>query len=73
MDETGHIARPPTEGASLRERPEWLSPKDLEECFGIGRTKAWELCKALPHVYVGRSIRVHRDTLVKELREHGRI
>ena len=57
----------------LSDRPEWLSPRDLQEVFGIGRTKSFNICQALPHIYIGRSIRVHKSTVVKELMEKGRL
>jgi len=58
----------------LRERPEWLSPRDLQEIFGIGRTHAWKICTSLTHVYLGpRSIRIHQSTLSEYLRRGGRI
>ena len=57
----------------LLDRPEWLSPRDLQEVFGVGKTKAYDICAALPHIYVGRNIRVHRKTVVKELLEKGRL
>ena len=50
----------PTGASSLRDhsplsdRPEWLSPRDLQEVFGIGRTKSFNICKALPHIYTSR-------------------
>ena len=65
----------PTGASSLRDhsplsdRPEWLSPRDLQEVFGIGRTKSFNICKELPHIYIGRCIRVHKSTIVNELRE----
>lgn len=65
--------------ASLRDnsppadRPEWLSPKDLQEVFGIGRSKAFNVCNELPHIYIGRSIRVNKKTIAKELIETGRL
>ena len=59
--------------SALNDRPEWLSPRDISEVFGVGRTKAYEICAALPHIYVGRNIRVHRKTVVKELLEKGRL
>lgn len=70
---------PPTGASSLRDntplsgRPEWLSPRDLQEVFGIGRTKSFNVCQALPHIYIGRSIRVHKSTIVNELREKGKL
>jgi hypothetical protein len=57
----------------LRDRPEWLGPRDLQEVFGIGRSKSFEVCNALPHINIGRSIRVHKSTITKELLEKGRL
>ena len=57
----------------LLDRPEWLSPRDLQEVFGIGRTKSFDICNQLPHIYIGRCIRVHKSTIVKELMEKGRL
>ena len=68
-----------TRASSLRDssplvnRPEWLSPRDLQEVFGIGRTKSFNVCNALPHIYIGRSIRIHKSTIVRKLREKGRL
>lgn len=59
--------------APLNERPEWLSARDIAEVFGIGRTKAYEICAALPHIYIGRSIRVNRRTVRDELLAKGKI
>lgn len=59
--------------SALTERPEWLSPRDISEVFGIGKSKAYETCAALPHIYVGRSIRVHRKTVIAELRDKGKL
>ena len=59
--------------SGLMERPEWLGPRDLMEVFGIGRTKAFEVCRALPHIYIGRSIRVHRQIVAREITEKGRL
>ena len=61
------------DSSPLRDRPEWLSPRDIAEVFGVGKTKSYEICSALPHIYVGRNIRVHRKTVVKELMEKGRL
>lgn len=61
------------DNSPLSDRPEWLSPRDLQEVFGIGRTKAFNVCQALPHIYIGRAIRVHRSTIAKELKEKGRL
>ena len=75
----GEAMEGPTGASSLRDhsplsdRPEWLSPRDLQEVFGIGRTKAFTICQALPHIYIGRSIRVNKKTLAKTLIEKGRL
>ena len=57
----------------LADRPEWIGPRDLQEVFSIGRTKAFTICQALPHIYIGRSIRVNKKTLAKTLIEKGRL
>ena len=68
-----------SKGASLRDnspladRPEWIGPRDLQEVFGIGRTKAFTVCRTLPHIYIGRAIRVNKKTVAKELIEKGRL
>ena len=61
------------DSSPLRDRPEWLSPRDIAEVFGVGKSKSYEICAALPHIYVGRNIRVHRKTVMKELMERGRL
>ncbi len=58
---------------ALRDRPEWLSPRDIAEVFGVGKSKSYEICAALPHIYVGRNIRVNRQTVAKEILEKGRL
>ena len=64
-------ANPLRNNSPLNERPEWLSPRDISEVFGIGRTKAYEICSALPHIHIGRSIRVNRRTIRDELMAKG--
>lgn len=59
------------DSSPLVDRPEWLSPRDIAEVFGVGKSKSYEICAALPHIYVGRNIRVHRLTVLQELREKG--
>ena len=73
MMEAARPASALRDNSALRDRPEWLSPRDLQEVFGIGRTKSFNVCQALPHIYIGRSIRVHKSTIVKELIEKGRL
>lgn len=55
----------------LSDRPEWLSPRDLQEVFGIWQTKSFNIRKELPHIHIGRCIRVHKSKIVKELMEKG--
>ncbi len=54
--------------AGLAERGEWLSPRDIQEIFSLSHTAAWEVCRRLPHIRVGRSIRVARRDVVDALR-----
>lgn len=57
LGERGHRA------LTLTERPEWLGPRDIAEVLGVGTTQGYKACRALPHVYVGSSIRVSRAYL----------
>lgn len=61
------------DNSPLADRPEWIGPRDLMEVFGIGRTKAFTVCQSLPHIYIGRAIRVNKKTVAKELIENGRL
>lgn len=61
------------DNSPLADRPEWIGPRDLIEVFGIGRTKAFTVCQSLPHIYIGRAIRVNKKTVAKELIENGRL
>ncbi len=38
------------DSSPLTDRPEWLSPKDIAEVFGVGKSKSYEICAALPHI-----------------------
>ena len=29
---------------TLMERPEWLSPRDIAEVFGVGTTQSYKVC-----------------------------
>lgn len=73
MDERVTRAASLRDNSPLADRPEWIGPRDLQEVFGIGRSKAFNVCNALPHIYIGRSIRVNKKTIVKELIEKGRL
>ena len=73
MNEYASRASSLKNNSSLNDRPEWLSPRDIQEVFGVGRTKAFEICRALPHIYVGNAIRVNRRTIRDELMEKGRL
>lgn len=56
---------------TLDRRGEWLSPTDIKEVFGVGRTTAYKVVTALPHIRVGNSVRVHKSDVYKALREQG--
>ena len=58
---------------TLMERPEWLSPRDIAEVFGVGTTQSYKVCQALPHIYIGSSIRVNRASIRAALRDGGRL
>lgn len=58
--------RDPTRG--LAQRGEWLSPRDLEETLSVSRTTAWRIATRLPHVRIGRGIRVARSDVLAALR-----
>ena len=58
---------------TLMERPEWLSPRDIAEVFGVGTTQSYKVCQALPHIYIGSSIRVNRASILAALKEGGRL
>ena len=65
---TEHQPRSP-----LCDRPEWLGPRDIQEVFGVGRTKSYQLVNDLPHIRVGGLLRVNRRTVQKELLDKGRL
>lgn len=73
MDEQISRAATLRDNSPLSDRPEWIGSRDLQEVFGIGWSKAFNACNALPHIYIGRSIRVHKKTIAKELLEKGRL
>ena len=74
MMEAARPASALRDNSALRDRPEWLSPRDIAEVFGVGKSKSYyEICAALPHIYVGRNIRVNRQTVAKEILEKGRL
>ncbi len=54
MMEAARPASALRDNSALRDRPEWLSPRDIAEVFGVGKSKSYEICAALPHIYVGR-------------------
>ena len=56
---------------TLMERPEWLSPRDIAEVFGVGTTQSYKVCQALPHIYIGEVIRVNEASVVRGIRETG--
>ena len=50
---------------------EWLTLREMQEMFSIGRTKAWQLVASgeVPAVKIGRSVRVSRKELEGWLEE----
>ncbi len=52
---------------------EWLSPAEVREYAGIGRTKLWEILSAgeIAAAKVGRSVKVNRLALEKYLADHA--
>ncbi len=63
----GPVERPLSDTSPLCDGPEWLGPRDIQEMFGVGRTKNSQLINALPHIRVGGLLRVNRRTVQKEL------
>ena len=70
---TGPTERSLSDTSPLCDRPEWLGPRDIQEVFGVGRTKSYQLINALPHIRVGGLLRVNRRTVQKELLDKGRL
>lgn len=70
---SGPAERSLADTSPLSDRPEWLGPRDIQEVFGIGRTKSYQVINALPHIRVGGLIRVNRRTMQKELLDKGRL
>ena len=65
------VFNPFADTTPLDKRGEWLSPMDIKEVFGVGRTTAYRVVMALPHIKVGNVVRVHKSTVYKALREQG--
>jgi hypothetical protein len=70
---SGPAERSLADTSPLSDRPEWLGPRDIQEVFGIGRTKSYQVINALPHIRVGVLIRVNRRTVQKELLDKGKL
>ena len=66
-------ARRLADNAPLSDRPEWLGPRDIQEVFGVGRTKSYQIINALPHIRVGGLVRVNRRTVQRELLDCGEL
>ena len=73
MDKIATGASSLRDNSPLSDRPEWLSPRDLQEVFGIGRTKSFNICKAPPDMYGRGSSRVSRKTVMKERMDKGKL
>ena len=52
---------------------ELLSVSDVQDEFGLGRDLTLEICKRLPHLYVGRrGLRILRTDIVRLLSQASR-
>lgn len=49
----------------------FLTPQDVQARLRIGRSSAYELVQRLPHVKIGRSLRLREDVLEQFLSEGG--
>lgn len=59
--------------ASLEERGDFLSPRDIKEVLSVSDSTAYRICQALPHIKVqNRLIRVSKKDVIAALRS-GRI
>lgn len=45
--------------------PEYLTPEEFKAYLGLKKTNAYEAIKAIPHLRVGRLIRIPKDALRK--------
>jgi excisionase family DNA binding protein len=43
--------------------PEYLTPQELQAYLGLGKTNVYESIKNLPHLRMGRLIRIPKDAL----------
>jgi excisionase family DNA binding protein len=52
---------------------QWMSPAEVRDYAGIGRTKLWELLSsgALEGAKVGRAVKVNRSSLDEYMRRHS--
>ena len=57
----------------LEKRGEWLSAHDLQEVFGIGQNTADGIIHAMPHIKIGRSLRVKKVDLYQALETTGEV
>ena len=60
------------EGTTMIEK-KWLSPAEVRDYAGIGRTKLWELLSsgALEGAKVGRAVKVNRGSVDEYMRRHS--
>ena len=57
----------------LEKRGEGLSAHDLQEVFGIGQNTAYGIIHAMPHIKIGRSLRVKKVDLCQALETTGEV
>lgn len=54
----------------LQKRPELLGTRDIQEVFGVGKTKACSIMRALGAMQVGNRLRLDRNVLVAHIAAH---
>lgn len=50
--------------------PLWLTAEETAELLGVTKGHVYELCRqnAIPHVRLGRTVRIDRDALFRQAR-----
>ncbi|MDE6433553.1 MAG: helix-turn-helix domain-containing protein [Lachnospiraceae bacterium] len=51
---------------------EYLTPKDIQNIFKIGRNKVYQLCslKGFPSIKIGTTYRINKSKFVKWMEKH---
>ena len=48
-------------------------PRNLQEVFGIDKTKSYDISTVLPHIYVGRTSASTADMIMNAILEKGQL